>query len=253
MACAKVPFTNRRQGRLLPESMLSSMALTEYQSFLSQNQLSKNATQAEMVRTVGENLKQAVVRFYTRTGRAKELANYKWEFNLVESPDINAWCMPGGKVVVYTGLMPVAQDADGLAVVMGHEIAHALAHHGNERMSQGLIAQMGGVALQVATANQPAQTHNLFMQAYGIGAQVGALLPFSRLQETESDEIGLYLMAMAGYNPDKAADFWKRMSAKAGAKPPVFLSTHPDDSKRAANLKSLVPKAKMMAEKYKAS
>jgi predicted Zn-dependent protease len=250
IGCAKVPFTNRRQSRLLPESMLTSMSLTEYQTFLKDHKLSNNQTQAQLVKTVGGNIKAAVEKFYNMTGRSKELATYKWEFNLVESPEINAWCMPGGKVVVYSGIMPVTADEDGLAVVMGHEIAHALAHHGNERMSQSMMAQAGGMALDVALANKPAETRNLFMNAYGIGTQVGALLPYSRLQESEADKIGLYIMAMAGYNPEKAGAFWKRMNAKGGAKPPEILSTHPSDASREKNLEAEVQNAKTYATKY---
>lgn len=251
IACSKVPFTNRKQSRLLPESELNAMALTQYKDFLNQNPLSKNQTDAQLVKTVGENIRKAVEKYYTVKGMTKQLAGYKWEFNLVESKEINAWCMPGGKVVVYTGILPITKDADGLAVVMGHEIAHALAHHGNERMSQGLLAQAGGLALSVALSSKPQETQNLFMQAYGVGAQVGALLPFSRLQESEADEIGLYIMAMAGYNPRVAGDFWKRMNAAGGGGMPAFLSTHPDPSKRAERLAALTPKAEAYANNYK--
>jgi predicted Zn-dependent protease len=169
----------------------------------------------------------------------------------VEENTVNAWCMPGGKVVVYTGLLPVALNDDGLAVVMGHEIAHAIANHGNERMSQGLAAQAGGVALSVALSNKSPETQNLFLKAYGVGANVGAMLPFSRLHESEADEMGLILMAMAGYNPDEAIKFWERMDkATQGQAPPEFLSTHPAHSTRIQNLKKAIPKARAYATKY---
>jgi predicted Zn-dependent protease len=173
-----------------------------------------------------------------------QLRDYRWEFNIVEDSSINAWCMPGGKVVVYTGIMPVVQNETGLAVVMGHEIAHAVANHGQERMSQGLIAQMGGMALSAALQKKPEQTQALFMTAYGVGAQVGALLPYSRLQESEADHIGLIFMAMAGYDPHGALDFWRRMAntGKGGA-PPEFLSTHPSDETRIKKIEDLIPEA----------
>lgn len=251
-ACKKVPITGRRQVKLLPSSTLNSMALTNYQQFLQENQVSSNAAQTTMVRRVGQNIQQAVERYFAEKKQSKYLEGYSWEFNLVEDPLVNAWCMPGGKVVVYTGLLPVAQDDDGLAVVMGHEIAHAIANHGNERMSQGLVAQMGGVALQVALSQKPAQTQALFLQAYGVGAQVGALLPFSRLHESEADEMGLIFMAMAGYNPEAAVPFWERMGqASGGGAPPEFLSTHPSHSTRIKRLKEAIPKAKAYATRFK--
>lgn len=251
-ACATVPITGRKQGKLLPESELTAMSVTEYNNFLRQNKLSTNQQQTEMVRRVGNSIKQATERYYAKIGKSQQLTGYKWEFNLVESPEINAWCMPGGKVVIYTGILPVTQDEDGLAIVMGHEIAHALAHHGNERMTQGLLAQAGGMALSVALSQKPQQTQELFLQAYGVGAQVGALLPFSRLQESEADKIGLYIASLAGYNPDAAPGFWNRMIAAAkGNRPPEFLSTHPDPSRRAENLKNWSAEARAFAAKYK--
>jgi predicted Zn-dependent protease len=175
---------------------------------------------------------------------ASEIKNYKWEFNLIESEEVNAWCMPGGKVVFYTGILPVTQTEAGIAVVMGHEIAHAVAEHGNERMSQSLIAELGGIALSEAVKNEPAQTQQLWFAAYGLGATVGVLLPFSRTQESESDRLGLIFMAMAGYNPQEAVNFWKRMAAqKGGNAPPEFLSTHPADETRIKDLQNEIPEA----------
>jgi len=193
-----------------------------------------------------------VLVYYKAKGLEKELKNFAWEFNVVDDPNtVNAFCMPGGKVVVYTGILKVTQNEDALAVVLGHEIAHALANHGNERMSQGLVAQLGLASLDMALSQKPAQTRELLMTAAGAGAQVGLLLPFSRKHESEADEIGLYLMAMAGYNPAAAAPFWERMNKMGGGdRPPEFLSTHPDPSKRSERLKELQVKARAYARKY---
>lgn len=250
-ACKKVPITGRKQVKLLPSSTLNSMSFTNYRDFLQSNRLSNNAEQTNMVKEVGKNIQNAVVKYFASQGQSKYLEGYSWEFNLVEDPLVNAWCMPGGKVVVYTGLLPVAKDRDGLAVVMGHEIAHAIANHGNERMSQGLVTQMGGIGLGVALSQKPQQTQQLFMGAYGVGTQVGALLPFSRLHESEADELGLIFMAMAGYKPEAAVPFWERMAAASGGgAPPEFLSTHPSHSTRIKRLKEAIPKAKAYASRY---
>lgn len=249
--CQKVPFTNRRQMKLLPESQLMSAATLNYQQYLSQNRLSGNQREVEMVKRVGARVQKAAESYYAKKGLTKQLAGYKWEFNLVEDATANAFCMPGGKVVVNTGLLPVTQSEDALAVVMGHEIAHALAHHGNERISQQAAISLGGEALNIALMNKVGnQQRNLFMQAYGAGAQLGLILPYSRAHESEADEIGLYLMAMAGYNPEAAAPLWERMGKMAGATPPPFLSTHPSSQSREQHLAGLVPKAKAYAQMY---
>ena len=243
-SCATVPITGRRQLSLIPESQMLSMSLTEYGDFLKSNKVSGDAQKTQLVRKVGGRVQGAVERYFAQQGQSDRLANYKWEFNLVESAEVNAWCMPGGKVVVYTGLLPVAKDEAGLAVVMGHEIAHAIAGHGGERMSQQLAAQLGGTALDAALASKPAQTRQLWSGAFGLGAQYGVLLPFSRQQESEADRLGLVFMAMAGYDPHTAIEFWGRMSAAAGGqKPPEFLSTHPSDATRIAKLNQLLPEA----------
>ena len=174
-----------------------------------------------------KKIQQAAEKYYAAEGMSKKLADFKWEFNLVNDATVNAWCMPGGKVVVYSGIMAIAKDENGLAVVMGHEIAHALAHHGNERMSQQLAVQAGGVALDGMIKTKPEQTRSIFQQVYGVGTSVAAILPFSRKHESEADEIGLYLMAIAGYDVNAAAPFWDRMGAKGGQTPPEFMSTHP--------------------------
>ena len=213
IACATNPVTGRKQFRLVSEQELQAMATQEYQQFLSTNRtVSPSADRdAEMVRRVGQRIATAVTNYYKQQGLGDVLDGYQWEYNLDNNKEANAWCMPGGKIVVYTGLLPITQNEAALAVVMGHEITHALAQHGSERMSQGLAQQLGGNALSIALANQPAQTQNLFMTAYGIGSNVGVLLPFSRKQESEADRYGLIWMAMAGYNPNEAIPLWERM------------------------------------------
>ncbi len=197
-----------------------------------------------MVRRVGQRITKAVTDYYAQKGLSDQLANYRWEYNLVDNKEANAWCMPGGKIVVYTGLLPITQNEAALAAVMGHEVSHAIFNHGNERMSQGLIQQLGGVALSVAVANKPAETQNLFMGAYGVGTAVGVLLPFSRKHELEADHYGLIWMAMAGYNPREAITLWQRMEqAGNGQKPPEFLSTHPTEGRRIDQLQKFMPEA----------
>jgi predicted Zn-dependent protease len=241
--CSTVPITGRKQFALLPNSQLLSMSLNQYGQFLKQNKLSGDAAQSDLVKQVGRRIQGAVETYFAQHNLSGELKGYAWEFNLVENPEVNAWCMPGGKVVVYTGILPFTQNDNGLAVVMGHEIAHAVARHGNERMSQMLAAQLGGLALNEALSQKPQQTRALWMTAFGAGVQVGALLPFSRLQESEADRLGLIFMAMAGYDPAGAVAFWTRMSQKAGGKPPEFLSTHPADATRIQKIKSELPEA----------
>ncbi|MFC1603992.1 M48 family metallopeptidase [Planctomycetota bacterium] len=242
--CTEIEITGRKQFNIVPDSTMNSMSFQSYGEFLSNHKLSTNAEQTQMVKRIGGRIQNAVEQYCTNNNIKDRLAGYKWEFNLVEDPNVNAWCMPGGKVVVYTGILPVAQGETGLAVVMGHEIAHAFAKHGAERMSQGLLVELGGMALSTALKDRPEQTKNLFMQSYGIGTQVGVLLPYSRTHESEADHLGLVFMAMAGYNPEEAIGFWQRMAAqKTGAQPPEFLSTHPADNTRIQNLKNLLPDA----------
>ncbi len=244
IACQTVPITGRQQLSLVPSETIMSLSYSEYSDFLSKHKVITNTEDAKMVKRVGQNIQDAVEAFFSLNNLSDRLKGYRWEFNLVEDKSVNAWCMPGGKVVVYTGLMPVAKDDTGLAVAMGHEIAHAVAQHGDERMSQGLLAQMGGVALSAALSQKPKETTQLFMAAYGVGTQVGVLLPYSRLQENEADHLGLIFMAMAGYDPRKAISFWRRMAAeKHGASPPEFLSTHPADERRIRNMEKLIPEA----------
>ncbi|MEO8231907.1 MAG: M48 family metallopeptidase [Ignavibacteriota bacterium] len=242
--CATVPITGRSQLSLIPASEINAMSFAQYGEFLQQNKLSSNKSDIDMVKRVGVRIQHAVETYFAQNNLSKELAGYAWEFNVVESPEVNAWCMPGGKVVVYTGILPITKDETGLAVVMGHEIAHAIAQHGGERMSQGLLQQLGGVALSVALKNEPETTQNIFMTAYGVGTTLGVMLPFSRTQESEADHLGLIFMAMAGYNPNAAVDFWTRMAANSGGgAPPEWLSTHPSNKTRIADIKKFLPEA----------
>ena len=244
LSCSEVEITGRQQFNIVPDSMINSMSFQSYGEFLSQHKLSGNAEQTAMVKRVGSRIQAAVERYCLENYCSEKLAGYQWEFNLVEDPNVNAWCMPGGKVVVYTGILPLTQGEAGLAVVMGHEIGHAFAKHGAERMSQGLLVEMGGIALSKAIETRPDKTKELFMQSYGLGTQVGILLPYSRLHENEADRLGLIFMAMAGYNPQEAVAFWQRMAAeKKGTQTPELLSTHPADATRIQNLQSLIPEA----------
>lgn len=243
-ACRTVPITGRQQLDLVSSDQIMQMSYQSYSQFLAEHQVVRNTPEAAMVKEAGSRIQAAVERYFAQTGESDLLRGYTWEFNLVADKQKNAWAMPGGKVVVYSGLMPIAQDQCGLATVMSHEIAHAVAAHGEERMSQGLLTQLGGMALSQALAQQPGATQQLFMTAFGLGAQIGVLLPYSRLQESEADHLGLVFMAMAGYDPRCALNFWQRMMAsESSAAPPEFLSTHPADQSRISNLQALLPEA----------
>jgi len=243
-ACTTVPLTGRQQLKLISSSEMMAMSYQQYDQFLKENKKSTNQQQTAMVRRCGQRIRKAVETYFAQNNLSAHLNGYNWEFNLVENPQVNAWCMPGGKVVVYTGILPISQNETGLAVVMGHEIAHAVAEHGSERMSQQMLAQLGGSALSVVLQEKPQETQALWMTVYGVGAQLGALLPYSRLQESEADHLGLIFMAMAGYDPRAAISFWQRMAAqKGGQAPPEFLSTHPSDKTRIAKLNQLMPDA----------
>lgn len=242
--CSEVAITGRQQLNIVPDSVMNSLSFRSYREFLSEHKLSTDAEQTQMVKRVGRRIETAVERYCTERYLFSQLEGYEWEFNLIEDKSINAWAMPGGKVMVYTGLIPVAQTEAGLAVVIGHEVAHAFARHGAERMSQGLLVEMGGMALSKAVETRPAATRDLFMRSYGIGTQVGVLLPYSRVQESEADHLGLIFMAMAGYDPHEAVPFWERMAAsKEGPRPPEILSTHPADSTRISRIRELIPMA----------
>lgn len=244
VSCSSVPLTGRKQLSIIPASEMLSMSFQQYDEFIKTNKISSDVKNTEMVKRAGFNIKNAVERYFTENKMSNRLNGYNWDFNLIESNDVNAWCMPGGKVVVYTGILPITQDESGLAVVMGHEIAHAIAEHGNERMSQILLTQLGGLALSEALSSQPQQTRDLWLGVYGLGAQVGVLLPYSRTHESEADRLGLIFMSMAGYDPNVAVGFWERMAAqKQGQAPPEFLSTHPSDKTRIEDIKKNLPEA----------
>ena len=244
VSCQTVPITGREQLSFVPASQILPMSFNQYKDFLAKHEVVEQGEQAEQVKRAGMRIQQAVERYLSEHGMASRLKGYEWEFRLVADKEINAWCMPGGKVVVYTGLLPVAGDENGLAVVMGHEIAHAIANHGGERMSQGLLVEMGGLTLDAALSKNSKQTNDIFLAAYGLGTQVGVLLPYGRVQESEADHLGLIFMAMAGYDPHGAVMFWERMMASKGGKSqPELLSTHPADAKRIENIKGLLPEA----------
>jgi predicted Zn-dependent protease len=241
--CSLVPLTGRRQLSLVSDADMISTSFVQYGQFMKDNKLSTNTAQTNMVRGVGSRIQNAVTTYFSQHNLSQDLTGFAWEFNLVESKEVNAWCMPGGKVVVYSGILPITQNEIGLAVVMGHEIAHAVAKHSNERMSQELVAQFGGQTLAAALQQKPKETQDLWMSLFGVGVQIGAVLPYSRLQEGEADHLGLIFMAMAGYDPNASIEFWQRMSQAAGTQPLEFLSTHPSDENRMKKIKSEIPEA----------
>ena len=250
VACAEVPITHRKSLHLVPESQLLTMSLQQYDEVLNKSKLSTDQQKVQMVRNVGFKIAKAAEAFLVEAGQSASIKNYQWDFNLIEDDKtVNAWVMPGGKAAVYTGILPYTQNETGLAVVLGHEVGHALADHGNERMSDALVAQMGGMALSVALSSQPQQTQQLFATVYGVGANVGFLLPYSRLHESEADRIGLTLMARAAYDPREAIPFWQRMSKQGEKRPPQFLSTHPAPETRIADIKKYLPEALPYFEK----
>ena len=248
-ACTTNPITGRKSLQLANNQQIEAMALQQYKETLSQSKVISGTTAAKQVQNVGRRIANAAQNYYSSIGQADALANYNWEFNLLEDKSVNAWCMPGGKVAVYTGLLPVSQTDKGLAVVLGHEVSHALAGHGNERISQAMVAQYGGAILGSTISS--AQWANIFSQVYPVGAQV-ALLKYGRKQELEADEMGLYLMGMAGYDPRESQPFWHRMESMSTStsRPPEFLSTHPSPENRRADLEKHMAKA---LEYYKAS
>jgi predicted Zn-dependent protease len=251
-ACTTVPITGRQSLQMVPDSELMALSLQQYQQVLEKSRLSTDQKQVALVRKVGMKLARASEDFLREAGMKSSLAYFQWDFNLIEDDEmVNAWVMPGGKAAVYTGILPYTRDETGLAVVLGHEVAHAIAGHGNERMSQALLAQMGGMALSVALSSQPNETQALAMAAFGAGASIGVLLPYSRLHESEADRIGLTLMARCGYDPRAAVPFWERMNRASQTRPPEFLSTHPAPDTRIENIKKYIPEAMPYFEKAK--
>jgi predicted Zn-dependent protease len=243
VSCYKVPITNRKQTLLFQEAELIGMSVKAYTEFLSKNPaMQQGDPNVMLVQKVGNRIKAAVEQFLKDKKMLERIQGYKWEFNVVNSKQVNAWCMPGGKVVVYTGLLPVTLTESGLAVVMGHEIAHAIARHGNERMSQTALAQFGGQAIGTILGSGNPAVGDIFMQSYGIGSSLG-LLAYSRKHESEADKLGVVFMAMAGYDPKDAIAFWERMSKGGGGGTLEILSTHPNDKKRIADLQKFMPNA----------
>jgi predicted Zn-dependent protease len=251
ITCATNPLTGKKAFNFVSNDELFPSAFQQYGNFLKQNKVIIGTPDAQRVETIGIKIKNAAQKYLALLGQPNYLKDYKWEYKLVEDKSVNAWCMPGGKIVVYTGILPIAKTDAGLATVMGHEVSHALANHGAQRMSAGQLQQLGAVGLAIATGNQSAENQQMWQQYYGLGSQVGVMLPFSRSHETEADKIGLTLMAIAGYNPDEAVVFWGRMAQQSnGQKQPEFMSTHPADQTRIADLRAMLPSAKLTASRF---
>lgn len=249
VACTTNPFTGKQTLALVPNSQILPMAFQQYDQFLTENNVITGTSDARMIKNVGQKISTAAERYLTANGYAGYLKDYRWDYNLVDDPAINAWCMPGGKIVFYTGILPIANGEAGVAAIMGHEVAHALANHGQQRMSAGQLQAIGAVAGNIALSGDP-KNQEIFNQAYGIGSTVGVMLPFSRGHETESDRIGLTLMAIAGYDPIVGAELWQRMSQAGGGAPPEFLSTHPSNETRINNITMWAPEARAEAKKF---
>ena len=242
-SCSSVPMTGRKQIVAIPSSQMIALSNESYSKVLEENQVSSNTYYVEQVKEVGARLTRAVEQYLHQNGLEAYVEGYNWQYTVLVSDQLNAWCMPGGQIAYYEGIMPVCRDDNGIAVVMGHEIAHAVAQHGNERMSQQLLIQLGGVALSEALKTQKEETIDLALIAFGVGSKLGVELPFSRTHESEADELGLYFMAMAGYDPRTAPEFWSRMEEQNSVEIPEFLSTHPSPSNRIENLNRLMPRA----------
>jgi predicted Zn-dependent protease len=249
VACTTNPFTGKSTLALVPNSQILPMAFQQYDEFLSENDVVTGTPQANMIKNIGQKISIASERWLTANGYAGYLEDYAWEYNLVNDDTVNAWCMPGGKIVFYTGILPVAKNESGIAAIMGHEVAHALANHGQQRMSTGQLQTLGAAAGNLALAEDP-KNQEIFNQSYGIASSLGVMLPFNRKHESEADKIGLTLMAIAGYDPIAAAKLWRRMKESGGGAPIEFLSTHPSSDTRINNITAWAPGAKMEARKY---
>lgn len=244
IACIKNAVTGRKQLNLVTNQSLMSMASQEYATFLQANKVVTQTKDALLVKQIGSKIAASITQYYQSLGQSSILAGYQWEYNLIESKEANAWCMPGGKIVVFTGLLPITKNEAALAAVMGHEVAHALAQHGAERASAQMIQQFGAIGLDAALSSKPNETKAIFQQAFGIGSNVLGVLPFSRKHELEADKLGLFYAAKAGYDPRESIALWQRMEAMGGnQRPPEFLSTHPAEQTRIEQLKQLMPQA----------
>jgi predicted Zn-dependent protease len=253
VSCTSVPITGRKRINLVSDAQILPASFAQYEGFLKENKLSNNASKTQEIQQVGMKISRAVDRFMRANGMVSEANNYRWEFNLIEDQTVNAWCMPGGKVVFYTGILPICANTDGIGAVMGHEVAHAFAKHGQERMSQGMLQQAGGLAVALGTSGKKSQTQQIWNTAFGLGSQLG-MLAFSRTHETEADKLGMVFMIMAGYQPKEAVNVWIRMSQRADASqaPPEFLSTHPSNQSRIKVLTDYIPTAMAYAKKFNA-
>ncbi|MFC2110717.1 M48 family metallopeptidase [Bacteroidota bacterium] len=249
MNCSTVPITGRKRFNIVSDSQVLPTSFSQYKSFLTENKISKDVKKTEELKAIGLKISKAVDKFMRSNNMTQEADSYQWEFNLIEDETLNAWCMPGGKVVFYTGIMPIAKNKDGIAAIMGHEIAHAFAKHGQERMTSAQVQQIGGAVIAMGTNNQDAKQKEIWNIAYGLGSQVG-MLKFSRDHETEADKLGMVFMIMAGYNPQEAINVWIRMSEMGTSKTPEFLSTHPSNESRIKALRNYLPTAVKLAAKY---
>ncbi len=248
-SCTSVPITGRNRINLVSDEQILPSSFAQYEKFLAENKKSTDKEKTEELVAIGNKISKAVDQFMRANGMVKEAEGYKWEFNLIEDETVNAWCMPGGKVVFYTGILPIAATTDGIAAIMGHEVAHAFAKHGQERMTNGYIQQFGSVAVAMGVSDEDPTKQMIWNSAYGIGSQVG-MLKFSRVHETEADKLGMVFMIMAGYNPEEAINVWVRMSERGGSSTPEFLSTHPSNKTRIKDLRAFLPKAKEYASQY---
>lgn len=246
-ACATNPLTGKSTMALVSNTELFPSSFQQYNEFLKENKVITGTPDAALVDRVGRNIKEAAEKWLASEGHSDYLNDYQWEYHLVQSGEINAWCMPGGKIVVYSGILPITQTEAGLATVMGHEVSHALLNHGQQRMSAGVLQELGGAGVGILTSSMSKETQALAMTAYGVGSQLGGTLPFSRKHESEADHYGLILMAIAGYNPDEAVPFWERMASLGGGGTPEFLSTHPSDATRIRQLEGWTDEAKQKA------
>ena len=248
VACSTVPITGRKRLNLVSDAQVLPASFAQYKGFLEKNKKSKDVKKTNQIKRVGKNISEAVDRFMRANNMRKEADSYEWEFNLIEDKTVNAWCLPGGKVVFYTGILPICENENGVAAVMGHEVAHAFAKHGQEQMSIAMARQ--GIAIGVAYGTKDKDNAFLWNMAYGLGSHVG-MLAFSRTHESESDKLGLIFMIMAGYDGAEAAQVWIRMSKRNDRKaPPQFLSTHPSNESRILALQNYLPEAKRLAKKF---
>ncbi|MBU2930010.1 M48 family metallopeptidase [Winogradskyella psychrotolerans] len=250
VSCATNPFTGKKTMAFVGNDQLFPSAFAQYDQVLAESKVVTGTSDAEMIKRVGERISVAAERWLVANGHHGYLDDYKWEYNLIESEQVNAWCMPGGKIAFYTGILPIAENETAIAAIMGHEVVHALANHGQQRMSAAYVQQGLAVVGNVALANDE-QSLGIFNQSFGIASNVVGMLPFSRAHETEADKVGIIIMAIAGYNPDEAAELWKRMEANSGGQStPEFLSSHPANDTRIKNLQEMAPEAKAEAKKF---